>query len=205
MSIIQDVAERAAPEWRLRVGGWLFRYRSYTLTAVYLLLLAFTLGRVGRNTSLWPAGLVAVLTGESLRLWAIRHLGRSGRTRQRKARRLVVSGPFALTRNPLYLANLLIAMGAALLLGVAWMVPVVLMLWAIQYHIIVRWEEDLLRERFGQAFRGYCGRVPRWLIRFARPKRGEPRPWRETLHRERDSVLLALALIAAAALLSLWR
>ena len=44
-----------------------------------------------------------------------------------------------------------------------WLAPVILVLLALEYHAIVRWEETLLESRLGQAYRDYAARVPRWI------------------------------------------
>jgi protein-S-isoprenylcysteine O-methyltransferase Ste14 len=76
---------------------------------------------------------------------------------------LVRSGPFAYSRNPLYLSLILLSLGLALALNAAWcvaaLVPVVVVL---QRGVIAREEAYLLR-RFGDAYRSYCAATRRWL------------------------------------------
>lgn len=78
-------------------------------------------------------------------------------------RRLVASGVYRYTRNPMYLAYLAIIIGEALLFGSAALLIYGAALWAIGHWYVVRREEPLLEERFGDAYRGYCRRTPRWL------------------------------------------
>jgi len=92
------------------VGGWLFRHRSYTPISLYVMMVCVFWKEIEVDSLIWPAGLLLVVSGETLRLWAIRHIGKSARTRKAKAERLVTSGPYALTRNPLYLGNMMICL-----------------------------------------------------------------------------------------------
>ena len=79
------------------------------------------------------------------------------------------------------------AAGAALVIG----------LLAIEYHAIVRWEEQLLEARLGDDYRAYAARVPRWFPKRRRGERGLRRghaafSWRETFFSERGT-LIAIA------------
>jgi hypothetical protein len=52
-----------------------------------------------------------------------------------------------------------------------WLAAAILVLLAVEYHAIVRWEEALLESRLGQAYRDYAARVPRWIPMFNRGDR----------------------------------
>jgi len=147
-------------------AGWgraLFKVRSYTPIPVILVML-FCFFREWENTILtWSCGLVLLACGEGLRLCSLRYMGKFSRTRKKKARMLVTVGPYALVRNPLYWGNLLILLGFALMSGLVWLIPIVIILFFIQYQCIVLWEEDCLREFFPSEAEDYFRRVPRWL------------------------------------------
>ena len=109
----------------------------------------------------------------------------------------MASGPFALVRNPLYVGNILLWVGFAIAARMPWLAPIILVLLALEYHAIVRWEETLLESRLGQAYREYAARVPRWIPSFNRGDRGLRRSregfsWSATLLSERGT-LLAIA------------
>jgi protein-S-isoprenylcysteine O-methyltransferase Ste14 len=76
---------------------------------------------------------------------------------------LITSGPFAFSRNPLYLGgNVFVFFGAALVLGS----PVALILIAGHLFFVdrfIRREERQLDRRFGDAWARYAGRVRRWI------------------------------------------
>jgi hypothetical protein len=108
-------------------------------------------------------GVAIVVAAESLRLWAVRHIGAISRTRSERLGPLVSTGPFASVRNPLYLGNIALWVGFALSARLLWLAPLFLVVLALEYHAIVRWEEELLTSRRGEDYREYLARVPRWL------------------------------------------
>jgi len=94
----------------------------------------------------------------------------SGHVRKNEA--LATSGPYAHTRNPLYLGSLLIGTGFAIAAR-SWVVGalVVAMLFAI-YVPVIRDEEKFLRENFPE-FEEYARRVPRMLPRIVPARMGD--------------------------------
>jgi protein-S-isoprenylcysteine O-methyltransferase Ste14 len=82
----------------------------------------------------------------------------------KKNRELTVTGPYAHTRNPLYLGSMLIAAGFAVAL-LSWPVALVLALgFAVIYVPVIASEERFLRATF-PGFDAYCNRVPRLFPR----------------------------------------
>jgi len=76
---------------------------------------------------------------------------------------LVVSGPYRLTRNPMYLGLLCVYIAAALWFGLVWaliLVPLVVL--AVQRLAIAK-EERYLEQKFGDAYRQYRAHVRRWI------------------------------------------
>jgi protein-S-isoprenylcysteine O-methyltransferase Ste14 len=161
--------------------------------------LALLVLRVGETPFSWTlilSGAILTAAGELTRLWAVHHIGVISRTRSDRLGPLVASGPFGLVRNPLYVGNILLWSGFALAARLVWMLPVVFLLLALEYHAIVRWEERLLESRHGAAYRAYAARVPRWIPASLRPGPsaggGFQFSWRETLFSERGT-LIAIA------------
>ena len=100
--------------------------------------------------------LALVLPGLWLRAYAAGYV--------KKNRELTQTGPYAHTRNPLYLGSMLIAAGFALAL-LSWPVAVVLAVgFALIYIPVIASEERFLRATFPD-FDAYCGRVPRLIPR----------------------------------------
>jgi protein-S-isoprenylcysteine O-methyltransferase Ste14 len=153
----------------------------------------------------WIAGLTLVAAGEALRLWSVHHIGAISRTRSDRLGPLIAAGPFALVRNPLYIGNIALWAGFAVTAQLLWLTPAIILLLALEYHAIVRWEEELLAARLGDVYREYTRRVRRWLPAFpaaATPSTpamsSPPGPgpatfsWRQTLFSERGT-LIAIA------------
>ncbi len=90
-----------------------FKLRSYT--PIPLLVLLLITAKPALGPFIW--GLIFMFIGEMIRLWAVAYAGGATRTRHVGAPLLVTSGPFAYTRNPLYIANTLIYVGVVFLAG----------------------------------------------------------------------------------------
>lgn len=110
-------------------------------------------------------GLGLLVGGVALDIAAIRTLGRARTTvmPHRRSEALVTEGPYARTRNPIYLGNTLALAGLALVFDVAWfliLAPVAAL--AVQ-ELAIKPEEAHLRARFGAAWEDYAARVRRWL------------------------------------------
>ena len=146
-----------------RLGGWLFRHRTWLPLPVALAILTLRIGEARPSAVLVGAGVAFTVCGELVRLWGVHHIGAISRTRSDRLGPLVAGGPFGRLRNPLYVGNIALWVGFALTARLAWLAPVILVLLGLEYHAIVRWEETLLEARLGQAYRDYAARVPRWL------------------------------------------
>ena len=193
----QTQPQQRDPDRLLRFGGWLFRHRTLIPVPLAIPLLFIRAGEVPWSPTLVGCGAVFVAIGEIVRLWGVHHIGVVSRTRSDRLGPLIASGPFAHVRNPLYLGNLALWSGFAVAARLLWMVPVTIALLGLEYHAIVRWEERLLESRFGDRYRSYAARVPRWIpaikpLLMSEPLDG-PRSWRTTLFSERGT-LLAIAL-----------
>ena len=83
----------------------------------------------------------------------------------RKDRELAVTGPYACTRNPLYLGSALLAAGF-IVAGHSWIAGLLVAAYfGIFYYAVMRNEEEDLRARFGAAFEQYAARVPLFFPR----------------------------------------
>jgi protein-S-isoprenylcysteine O-methyltransferase Ste14 len=114
---------------------------------------------------------------------------------------LTVSGPYAHTRNPLYLGSVMIALGFAAASRSLWVVILLALFFVVIYMPTILSEEDFLRSTFPQ-FNAYARRVPRLLPwpRAARKVDGAAGGFSPALyrkHREYNAVLGACAVYAA--------
>ena len=120
-------------------------------------------GRPGKWNLL---ALVLVVVGIAGTLWmmALHILASPGSfVELRPTRQLLTPGPYAASRNPMYLFELTFWFGWALFYG-SIAVLIGFLLWLAMFHfVIVPWEERDLEARFGDAYRAYKARVPRWL------------------------------------------
>ncbi len=184
-----------------RLGGFLFEWRSY-LPLLLAPVFALAIGRVHflfRShvaDQAWEVGCVLLaLVGWALRVYTVGVAapGTSGRnTRGHKAASLNTTGPYSVVRNPLYIANGIIALGVALFPH-AWIAPPVVTLLAVAYYAcIVRSEEAYLKARFGDAFEAWAARVPAAIpLPSAYVPADRPFAWKIAARRE----FYALALI----------
>jgi protein-S-isoprenylcysteine O-methyltransferase Ste14 len=78
-------------------------------------------------------------------------------------RTVIVGGPFARSRNPLYLGLLAGSAGVGLLAGSSWALVALPLEWALLRWGAVVPEERYLAAKFGAAYAEYTSRVPRWL------------------------------------------
>lgn len=114
---------------------------------------------------LFAAGGLLALAAILMDIGAIRAFRRNRTTMSPggEADHLVTDGPFSFTRNPLYLANSLIMIGAGLLSGIAWLLILALAAGFFTQKIAIEPEEKQLEARFGKKYREYARRVRRWI------------------------------------------
>jgi protein-S-isoprenylcysteine O-methyltransferase Ste14 len=79
------------------------------------------------------------------------------------SRVLITHGPFAYSRNPTYLAGTFIWLGWAIFYGSVVMLIWTVVGWTLLNYLKVPQEERGLEARFGEAYRVYRRRVPRWI------------------------------------------
>jgi protein-S-isoprenylcysteine O-methyltransferase Ste14 len=130
--------------------------RTLRLRAVWLLVLPFLWFAHPNEARLWVGAGVAIL-GLLIRGWAAGTI--------RKEEELTTSGPYAFTRNPLYLGSLLIGLGVTWA-GGGWLWPAVfLVFFGLVYTTTMRGEARLLTELFGARYRDYAANVPAFVPR----------------------------------------
>ena len=201
------ISDQTSPD-STKLGEWLFRHRTALPLPIAAAILGLRTGEAAPSVPLVAAGIALTVAGELIRLWGVHHIGAISRTRSDRLGPLIDTGPFGLVRNPLYVGNILLWVGFALSARLIWLAPVVGVVLAAEYHAIVRWEEQLLTSRLGEAYSAYLARVPRWLPTFnrgerkertgvssesARSKLGAVFSWRQTLFSERGT-FVAIAL-----------
>jgi protein-S-isoprenylcysteine O-methyltransferase Ste14 len=122
--------------------------------------LSFGLGDAGV-----AAGIAVAILGVILVVLALREFWRAKTSVdvRRRSEALVQSGPFAYSRNPIYVAAALLQAGAGIGFDRPWIVIAVFAaLLLIRYRVIAL-EEPYLESRFGDDFLAYKARVRRWI------------------------------------------
>lgn len=186
------------------LGAVLFRNRGWLpVPFVAVPLLAPSQLGPGQHLTAWVVGALLVALGEAFRLAGVAAAGTVTRRRSRTVQRLVTYGVFGWTRNPLYVGNFFAWLGVVVASGVLWFLPVAAVLFAVEYTLIVRYEEGVLESIFGGEYLAYKARTPRWLPRPPRTAERGPHAWGEAWRSE-VSTLLQYAALAAALGVKYW-
>jgi protein-S-isoprenylcysteine O-methyltransferase Ste14 len=176
-----------------RIGSTLFRHRGW-LPVPFLLVPLLAHGTPDEMN--WVLGILLILVGEAIRLAGVAAAGTVTRRRSRTVQRLVTYGIFAWMRNPLYVGNFLIWMGFIVISDVLWFVPVAMLLFAVEYTLIVRYEEGVLESIFGAEYLAYKHRTARWVPHPPADDEEGEHHWAEAWRSE-ISTFLQYAVIAA--------
>ncbi|MDO8548573.1 MAG: isoprenylcysteine carboxylmethyltransferase family protein [Ignavibacteria bacterium] len=156
------------------LSSLLFKYRSYTPITFIIVMLVY------ENANIWSLiiGFLIVAGGELLRLCGVSWAGSETRTTgHMEGTYLIISGPFAYTRNPLYIGNILIYLGIGIMSFAIfpYLQVFALLFFIFQYYHIIKGEEEYLLNRYGEQFKEYKKNVPRLFPRLTPYKTGEVR------------------------------
>ena len=146
------------------ISSLAFKYRSYTPIPFLVLMLIFQ-----ESTPLTLViGFVVALLGELIRFWGVSWAGSETRTTGGVGGTfLIISGPFAYVRNPLYVGNILMYLGLGIMSFALfpYLQIVAILFFLFQYYFIVNEEEKYLREKFKDDYTDYCKKVPTFFPR----------------------------------------
>jgi protein-S-isoprenylcysteine O-methyltransferase Ste14 len=136
------------------LAGWVLHRR-----------LPFDIDGGGAGRTQVVLGALLIPGGLLLMGWAITTLLRSRTTLlpHGVVRQVVTAGPYRLSRNPIYLADAAIYVGAALLFNYAWPLLLLPLVLTVLTSVVVSREEQYLRETFGDVYDAYARRVRRWI------------------------------------------
>jgi protein-S-isoprenylcysteine O-methyltransferase Ste14 len=135
-------------------------------------------------------GSALIIPGLAIRALASGHV--------QKNEQLTTTGPYAYTRNPLYLGSLILAVGFAISARSWWIGAGLILIFLAIYLPVIRGEEAFLGERFPE-FAEYARQVPRLLPRLSSYKSGHGGfSWDlYRKHREYNATLGSVAVLAA--------
>lgn len=111
------------------------------------------------------AGIVLVILGAAIVAWGAKTMRAAGTNIDpgQPALALVTTGAFRYTRNPLYLANVIIYIGTTLVVDALWPLVLLVPLVALLEWGVIRREERYLSRLFGEQYDAYRSRVRRWM------------------------------------------
>ena len=146
------------------IASKIFKYRSYTPIPFLLIMFFYA------NPNIWSIliGLAIALTGEAIRIWGVSWAGSETRTTGGVGGSfLVIRGPFAHVRNPLYVGNILMYTGLGIMSFALFPYLQILGLFFFyfQYRLIVKEEELYLEKTYGKDYENYRQNVPRFFPR----------------------------------------
>lgn len=144
--------------WQHRSFNILFRVFLYAL--IVLSVLEFKWPQNYLTASLRALGAIITIAGFGLALWITTHMGWRNAFGERKG--LITSGPFALSRNPVYVVTLVGLCGWALLIGSP-LVSGLLIAWGLLYIAAPFLEEPWLEREYGEAYQAYKTKVRRFI------------------------------------------
>lgn len=178
----RDTWSRVARRIRVPLG--------FVFAAVYILLARPTMTSI-------IAGALVLAPGLILRGLASGHV--------QKDKELTTSGPYAYTRNPLYLGSLLLAAGFAIAARSWWILAIMLLMFAAIYVPVIAGEERYLGRAFPD-YEDYARHVPRMLPRMT-PYRSQQSAYssaRYWKHREYQASIGCLAVLAILVIKLVW-
>jgi protein-S-isoprenylcysteine O-methyltransferase Ste14 len=142
----------------------LFSYRSYTPIPFLIVMILGAHPTVGSLLG----GFAAALCGEAIRFWGVSVAGSETRTTGKVGgSQLIVAGPFAYVRNPLYIGNIVLYCGIGIMANafLPWLLIIAFIYFVVQYRMIVSTEEEYLTRTFGEYYTEYRRNVPRFIPR----------------------------------------
>ncbi|MBN1570081.1 MAG: isoprenylcysteine carboxylmethyltransferase family protein [Acidobacteria bacterium] len=144
------------------------------------------------SRSLWIGAAIA-LPGSLLRVWAAGHI--------EKGKVLTQGGPYAYTRNPLYLGSFLMALGIILAGQGYWLLPAFAAFFAVVYFPVMKAEEQELLAGYGEKFVEYSRRVPLFIPAFRKTASASSSFLWSRVIRNREHRTIAGLLVAEAILI----
>jgi protein-S-isoprenylcysteine O-methyltransferase Ste14 len=113
----------------------------------------------------FQTGLVLIILSLALTIWAARTFKEAGTNVdvRQPALKIVTTGPFAYSRNPMYLGMALITVGFAVWLNTLWILAALAVALVFLHSGVIMREEAYLEKKFGKQYLDYKTRVGRWL------------------------------------------
>ncbi|MFN3995811.1 MAG: methyltransferase family protein [bacterium] len=161
----------------MKLAEFGFRYRA--LFPIPFALVILILANPTVNSLIY--GSLFIIAGAALRATCLGYLGVKSRDEVPNIANLITAGPYRFTRNPVYIANILIALGFTIfalggyniIINIIASIVVVLIYFSFYNFFVIPAEEEFLTQKFGEEYIEYKNSVPRWLINFKKiPTKG---------------------------------
>ncbi len=111
-------------------------------------------------------GLIPITIGVLAYIWCVRDfiiIGKGTPLPLNPPRELVSKGLYKVVRNPIYLGVLFILIGESILFGSVLLIIYTLVILLLFHLFIVYYEEPYLKKKFGESYKNYYYRTPRWI------------------------------------------
>ena len=190
------MSDASQPGWQTTHSRWSLVARRIRVPLGFVAAILFVWLARPTRTSL-SVGALVMLPGLLLRGLASGHV--------QKDKQLTTSGPYAYTRNPLYLGSLMLASGFAIAARSWWIVAVMLLMFAVIYIPVIAGEERYLRQTFPD-YDDYSRHVPRMWPRLSPYGSGHSaysfaRYWK---HREYEASIGCVVVLAVLVVKLVW-
>ncbi len=113
-----------------------------------------------------PLGLLFIIGGLSFLVYLIFLFDRQGKgtpVPTQPTKKLIISGPYKYTRNPMYLTHMVVLSGIFIFSGYLLLLLDIFLTWLVLQLFLVCFEEPNLKKKFGKEYREYLQKIPRWL------------------------------------------
>jgi protein-S-isoprenylcysteine O-methyltransferase Ste14 len=108
--------------------------------------------------------LIFVLLSVTLRVWSRIYIGEHTRGRDLDAPSLVSAGPYSISRNPLYISNMIFGIAVVLIYPVQWYVKIlILFLFTVHYYVLGVIESHYVRGKFNSEYDEWAKKTPLWI------------------------------------------
>ena len=142
------------PKYRMPAGIKLVRLLGQMAVFAYIGMMVLTPLKPG--ALVFPIGVIIYAAGYAIVMVALHYF------KHTPADHVVVTGPYRFSRNPQWVGLFLVLAGAAIMSGV-WLHLGIIVLVAIIYHLQILAEERLCLEQYGDSFRAYMAKIPRYF------------------------------------------
>jgi len=156
----------AAHKSRWEIGEVVFGIPFLMGMALHVLI-PFSLAQGILRQVLIPVGVVLIISGLGFIVLARREFARFRQPTDpgQPTSKVVKTGVFAISRNPLYLGAALLFCGVALMMNILWTLATLLVSMIVCHYVLIVPEETYLAAKFGEAYKAYTATVRRWLGR----------------------------------------